>query len=78
MKRGKAEGRATDEMRSEYDARSLKGGVRGKYLRRYNSGTNLVRLDADVSKAFPDERSVNEALRVVLSAARNVGKKRTA
>ena len=55
-----------DELRPEYDLRELlKGGVRGKYVERYRAGTNLVLLDPDVAKAFPDEATVNDALRLV-------------
>jgi len=57
----------TDELRPEYDMRELlRTGVRGKYAERYKEGTNLVLLDPDVAKAFPNEQSVNEALRLVL------------
>ena len=31
-----------DDLRPEYDASVLKGGVRGKYLERYRAGTNLA------------------------------------
>jgi hypothetical protein len=56
-----------DELRPEYDlAELLKGGVRGKYVERYRAGTNLVRLEPDVARAFPDEAAVNEALRLVI------------
>jgi len=56
-----------DELRSEYDVKSLlKGGVRGKYAKQYREGTNLVLLEPDVAKAFPNERAVNEALRLVM------------
>ncbi len=56
-----------DELRSEYDMRELlKGAVRGKYTERYRAGTNLVLLDPDVAKAFPNEQAVNAALRLVL------------
>ena len=51
-----------DEILPEY---SLKGGVRGKYADRYARGTNLVRLDADVARVFPDSESVNRALRAL-------------
>ena len=63
----KLENERTDELRPEYDLRELmRTGVRGKYAERYKAGTNLVLLDPDVAKAFPDEQSVNEALRLVL------------
>jgi hypothetical protein len=57
-----------DELRSEYDlCELLKGAVRGKYAERYRAGTNLVLLDPDVAKAFPNEQAVNEALRLCYS-----------
>jgi hypothetical protein len=52
-----------DDLRPEYDASVLKGGVRGKYLDRYRSGTNLALLTPDVRVAFPTDESVNQALR---------------
>jgi len=56
-----------DELRPEYDLRELlKSGVRGKYAKRYRSGTNLVLLEPDVARAFANERAVNEALRLVI------------
>ena len=56
-----------DELRPEYDLKSLlKGGVRGKYAKKYRQGTNLVLLEPDVAKAFPNEKAVNEALRLVM------------
>ena len=59
-----------DEMRPEYDLSKLKFVGRGIYAERYRSGTNLVLLDRDVREAFPDDESVNEALRVIAKAAR--------
>jgi hypothetical protein len=56
-----------DELRPEYDMKSLlKGGVRGKYAKRYRAGTNLVLLEPDVAKAFPNEKAVNDALKLVM------------
>ena len=56
-----------DDLRPEYDLRRLlKGGVRGKYAKRYHAGTNLVLLDPDVRKAFRNERAINQALRLVI------------
>lgn len=52
-----------DTMRSEYDFR---GGVRGKYVTRYREGTNVVLLEPDVAKVFPDAKAVNRALRALL------------
>jgi hypothetical protein len=51
----------------EWDFRQLlKGGARGKYAKRYHSGTNLVLLDPDVRRAFRSDRAVNQALRLVI------------
>jgi len=62
-----------DELRPEYDlGQLLKGGVRGKYAKRYHAGTNLVLLDPDVRRAFRNERAVNDALRLVIEL-RKVG-----
>ncbi|MBW4581557.1 MAG: hypothetical protein KME42_18455 [Tildeniella nuda ZEHNDER 1965/U140] len=58
-----------DELRPEYDFSKMAGGVRGKYVERYRSGTNLVLLDPDVARAFPTDASVNEALRLLLQIA---------
>jgi hypothetical protein len=60
----KAKGRG--EMRRKYDLSKLSGGVRGKYTERYRAGTNLVLLSPDVAAHFPDEKSVNEALRKLI------------
>jgi len=60
----------SDEMRPEYDLRKLKFVGRGIYAKRYRSGTNLVLLEPDVREAFPDDESVNEALRVIAKAAK--------
>jgi len=59
-------------MRPEYDFASMKGGVRGKYVRRFRAGTNLVLLEADVAKAFPTNAAVNEALRGLLETTNAV------
>jgi hypothetical protein len=58
-----------DEMRPEYDLSRLKGRVRGKYVERYQSGTNLVLPESDVQAAFPDAKAVNEALRMLMKVA---------
>lgn len=66
MKKAKAKGTDPD-MRPEYD---FSGAVRGKYLERYRRSSNVVLLDPDVSEAFPNAASVNQALRALASVAR--------
>ena len=68
MKKG-LENEMEDELRSEYDFAQIQGGVRGKYVERYRSGTNLVLLDPDVAQAFPTDAAVNEALRLLMQIA---------
>lgn len=65
-----------DEMRPEYDFSQLKGRVRGKYVERYQQGTNLILLEPDVQEAFPDAQSVNEALRMLMKVAQRQTQKR--
>ena len=66
----KADKAEDHDIRPEYDLASLHGGVQGKYAQRFREGTHLVRLDPDVATAFPDEKSVNEALRLLIELAR--------
>lgn len=40
--------------------------VRGKYYARAMADRVTVRLDPDVASSFPDDKSVNEALRTLL------------
>jgi hypothetical protein len=56
-----------DEMREEYSADLIRSGVRGKYSQRYREGSNVVVIDPDLSKAFPNADAVNQALREVLA-----------
>ena len=48
------------EIRKEYD---FSKGIRGKYVGRYAEGSNVVVLDPDVSKVFPNAETVNNSLR---------------
>jgi hypothetical protein len=64
--------KATDKtsataMRAYFD---FSHGVRGKYARRYAQGTNLVLLDADVAKVFPNADAVNDSLRALAGIIR--------
>jgi hypothetical protein len=55
------------EMKTEYD---FSGGIRGKYVDRYRRGTNVVLVDPELAEAFPDSKSVNDALRALVAIAR--------
>lgn len=49
-----------DEMLEEYD---FTDGIRGKYAKEYSKGSNIVKIDKDLLRIFPDEKAINDALR---------------
>jgi hypothetical protein len=51
------------EMLEEYD---FSNAVIGKYAKQYAEGTNIVVLEPDVAKVFPDSAAVNQALRKLI------------
>ena len=59
--------RKDDDPRSEYDLAKLGKGARGKYYKRVQEATNVVVIDPDLTKAFPNTKAVNDALREVLA-----------
>jgi hypothetical protein len=61
------------DMLEEYD---FSKGIRGKYARRYAEGTNVVVIDPDLMEFFPDQDSVNEALRNLAAVIRRQKLKR--
>ena len=66
---------ADDELRSEYDFKALKGGVRGNYFHAASAGANLVLIDPDLLKIFPDSESINGALRMLANTAKAAARK---
>ena len=69
MKKVKSE--LNDWLRPEYKRSDLGAIVRGKYARRMAAESNIVVIDPAVSRAFPNEASVNAALRGLLELARS-------
>ena len=57
---------SSDELKQEYDLKTLGKGIRGKYFKDYQKGTNVVVIDPELTKAFPNTKAVNDALRKVL------------
>ena len=51
------------EMLEEYD---FSDAIVGKYAKQYAEGTNIVVLEPDVAKVFPDSAAVNQALRQLI------------
>lgn len=54
------------EMLSEYD---FSKGIRGKYATRFRKGTNIIVIEPDLAKIFPNSETVNETLRAVAKIA---------
>ena len=73
-KKARPAGSDEDTMRPEYD---FSKAVRGVRAARYAEGTNVVLLDPDVAKIFPDTRAVNEALRIMARVTRETLRQRT-
>jgi hypothetical protein len=59
-------------MGPEFDFASMKGRVRGEYVKRYRERTNLVLIDPKLMEAFPNQAAVNNALRAVLKLTQAV------
>ena len=64
----KVETEIEDELRPEYDLKSLR--VRKVGPERKSFGGPTVRLEPDVAQVFPDSDSVNEALRFLIKITR--------
>ena len=58
-----------DTLKNEYDFSKLGKAKRGKYAEAFQQSNNIVLLDEDVAKAFPNDEAVNEALRLLINLA---------
>jgi hypothetical protein len=58
------------DLHDEYDLSQLPVMPVGRYAPERRLGTNLVVLAPDLAEAFPDDATVNEALRLVLQMAK--------
>lgn len=71
MKKKIKERKRCDELRREYDLSKLPGIISVKYLARYRETTNFVGLAPDVAAYFPNEQSVNAALRALIATEKD-------
>jgi hypothetical protein len=71
---------AADELRSEYKRSDFGELVRGKYIERLQTGSNVVVLDPEVAELFPNAAAVNAALRSLAEIAKRAspGRRRIA
>jgi hypothetical protein len=63
----KVETSMNDELRPEYDLRSLRVRKMGRGRKSFGE---IVRLEPDVAEVFPDAEAVNEALRFLIRVTR--------
>ena len=71
MKKSKSELR--DWLRPEYKRSDFGEFVRGKYADRVRTSTNVVVLDPQVARVFPNDEAVNAALRGLMRLGRSSG-----
>jgi len=60
----------SDELRPEYQRSDFGVMDRGKYAKRLSKSTNIVVLDPEIAKAFPNDKIVNDTLRSLLKLAK--------
>ena len=65
--------RGAGELRSEYKRSDFGPLVRGKYVERLQSSSNVVMLDPGVAELFPNAAAVNAALRSLAEIAKRAG-----
>ncbi|HXT62802.1 MAG TPA: hypothetical protein VN696_07190 [Pyrinomonadaceae bacterium] len=73
MKKGNSS-ELNDWGKREYKRSDLGKFVRGKYAKRIRESTNVVVLDPQVAKAFPNDKAVNTALRGLIRSTRSDAK----
>ncbi|MFH1524741.1 MAG: hypothetical protein ABIF04_07225 [Chloroflexota bacterium] len=58
------------ELREEYDLSKMTVMPKGRFDPKHRIGANVVVLDPEIAKAFPNDEAVNEALRLILKATK--------
>ncbi len=70
MKKNSTKKQDDYELREEYDLSKMTILPKGRFDPKRRLGSNVVVLDPEIAKAFPDDKSVNEALRLILKATK--------
>jgi hypothetical protein len=73
----KAKTVATDDLRPEYKRSDFGALVRGKYIERLRTSSNVVVIEPEVADLFPNAEAVNAALRSLAEIARRTGSGRS-
>ena len=58
------------ELKEEYDLSQMTILPKGRFDPKRRLGNNVIVLEPDVAKAFPNDEAVNEALRLLLQASK--------
>ena len=58
------------ELADEYDFSKMTVLPKGRFDPKHRIGSNVVVLEPDIAKAFPDDEAVNKALRQLLKATK--------
>jgi hypothetical protein len=60
------------DLKEEYDLSKMTILPKGRFDPKRRIGNNVIVLEPDVAKAFPDDEAVNEALRLILKAGKRI------
>ena len=58
------------ELNDEYDLSKMTILPKGRFDPKHRIGKNVIVLEPDVAKAFPNDEAVNEALRLLIKASK--------
>ena len=61
-----------DDIRPEYPEELIRSGVRGKYVNRFRSQSNVIVVDDNLAAVFPNSKAVNDASRDYLELRKKV------
>ena len=70
MKKNSTTKRDDYELKDEYDLSKMTILPKGRFDPKRRIGTNVVVLDPEIAKAFPNDEALNEALRLILKATK--------
>jgi hypothetical protein len=65
-----------DDLRPKYKRSDFGELVRGKYVDRLRESSNVIVLEPEVARVFPNGASVNDALRALAQIAKRTGSAR--
>jgi hypothetical protein len=70
MKKNSTKKQDDYELREEYDLSKMTVLPRGRFDPKRRIGSNVVVLEPEIAKAFPNDEAVNKALRLILKASK--------